>query len=148
MNKQQQLALAISIAADAHYGQFDKGGKPYILHPLKLMNELLWDLQLATIAVLHDVEEDTGVSLVGRGFSPRVMSALALLKHDSRDSYEDYIEKVCTNLDAITVKRKDLEHNSCITRLKGVTPKDLARVDKYHKAFVRLTEAKRNFQRK
>ena len=54
MNKQEQLTKAINIAAVSHYGQFDRGGKPYILHPLHLMNQTLFDIQLATIAVLHD----------------------------------------------------------------------------------------------
>ena len=51
----EQLALAISIANDAHLNQFDKAGKPYILHPLHLMTQLMFDTELAIIAVLHDV---------------------------------------------------------------------------------------------
>ena len=144
-----KLALAISIAAVAHSGQLDKGGKPYILHPLHLMNQLLFDKDLATIAVLHDVVEDTYISLdylKALGFNDRVVSALVLLTHDSTTPYVDYIDEICTNYDAVLVKRKDLEHNSDITRLKGVTDKDLERMKKYHKAFVRLTEAKKEHQ--
>ena len=147
MNKQKQLARAIEIATEAHSGQFDKGGKPYILHPLHLMGQLMFDTQLATIAVLHDAVEDshwTLNDLSASGFSPRVINALILLTHDKSFSYEMYIESICTNYDAIRVKRKDLEHNSDITRLKGITEKDLARVEKYHRAFMRLGEAKRH----
>ena len=139
------LAKAISIAAQAHEGQVDKSGKAYILHPLHLMNQLMYDEELAIIAVLHDVVEDSDVDeddLYRLGFSKRVISALDLLTHKEWDSYEDYIEGICTNQDAITVKRKDLEHNSCITRLKGVRPKDLVRIEKYHKAFLKLGEAR------
>ena len=146
MNKQKQLALAIQTAAHYHAGQFDKGGKPYILHPLHLMNQLLFDTQLATIAVLHDVVEDSNITILDLmtiGMSGRVISALKLLTHNKNQSYEDYIEGICGNFDAIRVKRKDLEHNTAITRLKGIGPKDIARMEKYHKAFVRLTEAKR-----
>jgi len=32
-NKYEQLAWAIETATQAHKGQFDKGGRPYILHP-------------------------------------------------------------------------------------------------------------------
>jgi len=149
MNEQEQLARAVEIATEAHKGQFDKGGKPYILHPLHLMNQLLFDTQLAAIAVLHDVVEDshwTLHDLKASGFSSRVISALLLLTHDEPFSYEVYVESICTNYDAIRVKRKDLEHNSDITRLKGVTTKDLKRIEKYHKAFLILGNAKRQFQ--
>jgi len=139
------------LATIAHRNQVDKGGNPYILHPLHLMNQLLFDTQLATIAVLHDVLEDTGMTIsdLSRiGISQRVTSSLELLTHELGQSYDEYIDGICANYDAIRVKRKDLQHNSDITRLKGVTPKDLARMEKYHRAFMRLTEAKRAFNRK
>ena len=150
MNKQEQLAVAIQIAVSAHNKQYDKGGKPYILHPLHLMNQLMFDLQLATIAVLHDVVEDSQVEfkdLERLGMSSRVLSALMVLTHKSTQSYDDYIDGVCTNFDAVRVKLKDLEHNSDITRLKVVEQKDIDRMVKYHKAFVQLTKAKRCYER-
>lgn len=128
MNSSEQLELAIRIATSAHCKVFDKGGKPYILHPLYLMNQFLYDNELAIIAVLHDVIEDSDQTLddmICFGFSDRVINALDLLTHQSRHTYEQYIKLICTNQDAIKVKRKDLEHNSDITRLKGVTEKTL-----------------------
>lgn len=71
-----------------------------------------------------------------------------LLTHDPDDGYSEYIRKISGNYDAIRVKRKDLEHNSDITRLKGVTQKDIDRIEKYHNAFTHLGEAKKNFERK
>ena len=150
IGKQEQLSAAIRIAANAHAGQFDKGGKPYILHPLRLMSQLIFDTQLAAIAVLHDVVEDSSFTLADlrcEGMSSRVLAALMCLTHDKNQGYEDYIEGICTNYDAIRVKRKDLEHNSDITRLKGVGKKDIARMEKYHKSFIRLTKAKRTCER-
>jgi (p)ppGpp synthase/HD superfamily hydrolase len=147
MNEQQQLSHAIQIAASAHLDQYDKGGKPYILHPLHLMTQLLFDVQLATIAVLHDVVEDSQItldSLSKMGFSKRVTDALDLLTHKKEMSYEQYIESICINYDAVRVKRKDLEHNSDITRLTGIQDKDLKRIEKYHRAFVRLSKAKKD----
>ncbi len=88
MNIQKQLALGIKIASEVHYGQFDRGGKPYILHPLFLMNQLLFDTQLATIGVMHDVVEDGDITLgelLDLGFSVRVVSGLELLTHDPDD---------------------------------------------------------------
>lgn len=143
---QQQLALAIHIASTEHLKQFDMGGKPYIIHPLHIMNQMLFDTQLATIAVLHDVVEDSDVTIVelcNYGFSTRVLEALTLLTHKEGDSYLDvYIAGICTNYDAIRVKRKDIEHNSCVTRLKGLREKDFERSKKYLTAFKILGDAK------
>jgi (p)ppGpp synthase/HD superfamily hydrolase len=148
MNEQEQLSHAIHIASTAHLNQYDKGGKPYILHPIHLMTQLLFDVQLATIAVLHDVVEDSDITiekLSGIGFSKRVINALELLTHKKEVPYEQYIEKICTNYDAVRVKRKDLEHNSDITRLVGIKERDIRRIEKYHRAFIRLSEAKEQF---
>ena len=150
---QQLLALAIEIAARAHKNQFDKGGKPYILHPLHLMTQLLFDVELAIIAVLHDVIEDSAgaytiESLQHLGFTDRVLRALELLTHNKGDDYLGvYIVNITKNYDAIRVKRKDLAHNSDITRLVGIREKDLARIAKYHQAYLMLEAAKLRFIR-
>jgi len=154
LSKYEQLALAIEIATLAHRNQFDKGGKPYILHPLHIMNQLMHDTQLATIGVLHDVVEDsewTIKTLREAGFSGRVCVALELLTHKQCDNYlGEYIKGIGENYDAICVKRKDLAHNSCITRLKGnvVDDKSIARIEKYHIAYVYLGRAKTKFDRR
>ena len=151
MDIQEQLSKAIHLAIDIHQHQYDKGGNPYILHPLHLMSQLLFDTQLATIAVLHDVVEDSDMTLptlLRMGFSDRVIDALRLLTHDSNDTYMTYIENMEHNYDAIRVKRKDLEHNSDVTRLKNrisITASDTARIVKYHRAFMKLGEFKKKF---
>lgn len=152
LNVNEQLALAIKVAAEVHLNQTDKSGKPYILHPLHLMNQLLYDTELAIIAVLHDVIEDSNGQITiellkWMGFSERVLVALDLLTHKDGDTYLGvYIAGICTNIDAITVKRKDLEHNSSITRLKGLREKDLQRISKYHSAFIMLGDARKQFK--
>ena len=152
MKNQKQLAKAIEIATTTHSGQFDKGGKPYILHPLHLMTQLMFDVELAIIAVLHDVIEDSNGkvtlnSLKDEGFSDRVLIALDLLTHKKNDDYITvYIQNISKNYDAIRVKRKDLEHNSDITRLKGLRPKDIERIAKYYEAFTLLGQAKETFE--
>ena len=141
MEEQEHLELAIYIATLSHRKQFDKGGKPYILHPLHLMNQLMFDTELAIIAVLHDVVEDSNTTisnLKANGFSQRVISAVDLLTHKKNQSYDEYIGGICTNYDAVRVKRRDIEHNSDMTRLKGVGRKDLDRMEKYHRAFLKL----------
>lgn len=138
------LAKAIAIASAAHSKQLDRGGKAYILHPLRIMMRLRTeDPELMQIAVMHDVLEDSDWTiemLAAEGFSKRVISALVLLTHESEDSYDDYIRHVSSTKDTILVKLEDLRDNSDITRLKGVSEKDLKRAEKYHKAFLFLKD--------
>jgi len=141
-----KLGKAISIAAQAFEGEYDKSGRPYILHCLEVMNNVdkYEDDELRIIAVLHDLIEDTRWELddvyVRCNATDRVITALELLTHIKDVPYEDYITCICTNQDAIKVKLADIEHNSSILRLKGVRDKDLQRIAKYHKAYLRLKE--------
>lgn len=136
--------IAMVIASNAHLGQRDRGGKAYILHTIRVAMRLrTTDEELMSIAVLHDTVEDTKLTfddLRQRGMSERVINALKLLTHQKGVSYEDYIENMADNLDALLVKREDLRDNSDITRLKGVSEKDITRMAKYHKAFLRVEE--------
>lgn len=140
------LASAIGFAAIVHAAQRDKGGKAYILHPLRVMFRVgTDDEELAAIAVLHDSIEDsdhTVESLLDKGFSSRIIAALDLLTHKDGQSYDEYIRLIATNHDALRVKLADLEENTCVTRLKGITEKDFARMQKYHKAYTYLKSVK------
>lgn len=133
------LDKAINIAAHVFEGKYDKGGQPYILHCLHVMNVVgPDDHELMSIAVLHDVVEDTEVTfddLKNDGFSNRVIDALKLLTHKKGTPYEDYIKGIATNDDARKVKLADLRHNSDITRMKGLRKKDFDRLEKYHRAY-------------
>lgn len=146
-SKRRMLSKAVLLASGCHYNQYDKGGKPYILHPLRLMNKVdQSDFELMSIAVLHDVVEDCGDTyfevLRNEGMSERILTALDLLTHKEEDSYQEYIEKISRNIDAIEVKMADLEDNSDITRLKGLGKKDIKRLEKYHKSYIFLKKAK------
>jgi (p)ppGpp synthase/HD superfamily hydrolase len=143
------LDRAILLATSIHNGTLDKGGKPYILHPLHVMNQLMYDPELAQMGVLHDTVEDGDItfqSLRDRGYSSRVVAGLVLLTHDPVDTYDRYITKMVDNYDVIRVKRKDLTHNSSITRLKSlVDAKGLERIAKYQRAYQVLGAAKQRF---
>jgi len=138
------LGEAIALASKIHQGQTDKGGKAYILHPLRVMNALnSTDKDLCSIAVLHDCVEDSDLTieeLKRLGFSVRVQAGVRALTHLPNEPYQEYIERVKCNADAKLIKLQDLRDNSDITRLKGVTERDLKRMEKYHKAWVFLTE--------
>ena len=134
---------AVLLASSAHLGQRDKGGRSYILHPLRIALRLRTaDEELMSIAVLHDAIEDSSEMTVTRlrneGFSERVISALELLTHDPKVAYDDYIEAMRFNVDALRVKREDLRDNSDITRLKGLREKDFQRMEKYIRAFTKI----------
>ena len=136
------LAKAIQFASDKHSNQTDKGGNAYILHPLRMMMRLRSsDEELMSIAVLHDTAEDCGVSfddLRELGMSERVITGVKALTRQAGETYEQFIERLAGNRDALRVKREDLRDNSDLTRLKGVTEKDTARMAKYMKAFKRI----------
>lgn len=137
------LGRAIEIAASAHAGQTDRGGKPYILHPLWVMDKVRHlgeDYMIA--AVLHDVVEDSDWTidmLREEGFSSSTLFALSLLSKEG-DDYEAYIKAIYHDPIAREVKLRDLEHNSKITRLKGLRKKDFDRIEKYHKAYTYLKD--------
>lgn len=130
------LEKAISIAVEAHRGQIDKAGKPYILHPLRVM--LAGNTEEEMICgVLHDVIEDTPISLemlAEEGFSDTVLEALHLLTHDKGVSYEDYIRTLTQSPLAVQVKLHDLHDNLNRDRLGILTLEDERRMEKYKKS--------------
>ena len=142
----QELALAIKLAAEGHLNQKDKGGSPYILHPIKVMHYLKTDdMQLMAIGVMHDLLEDTDMiaaDLVLMGFSQRVISGVVLLTKTGGQTPEEYLAGIMTSLDAVKVKLADLRHNTDVRRLKGLQHKDLLRIQKYHDMYTRLKAAK------
>lgn len=129
------------IASAAHINQVDKGGMPYILHPLRVMNSVEGD-ELKQIAVMHDIIEDTPYTaddLRAEGFSERVVKGVVSMTKIKPEPYNTYLERVESNVDSIRVKLADFKDNSDITRLKGITDKDFERMKKYHVSFLRLT---------
>lgn len=134
------LEKAISIAVNAHSGLTDKGGSPYILHPLRLMLKFSKEDEMI-VAVLHDVIEDTEIAitdLINLGFSDRIINALRLLTKNPAETYQQYIEKISTNDLARKIKLEDLKDNMDISRLPEINPKDLERIAKYHRALKTL----------
>jgi (p)ppGpp synthase/HD superfamily hydrolase len=139
------LDEALRIAVDAHAGQLDKAGKPYILHPLRVMMTVESpSLDSARkVAILHDVVEDspwTVESLDARfGLTHEEQAALRLLSHAHGDDYDAYVEQVATDPLATAVKVADLRDNLDVTRLEQVTERDAKRISKYLRALRRLT---------
>lgn len=103
---------AMVIAYDAHHGQVDKQGIPYIFHPFHVAEQMTDELSTC-VALLHDVVEDSDVALddLAQEFPTEVVEALALLTHDESVPYLEYVQALAGNELARAVKRADLEHN-------------------------------------
>lgn len=127
---------AIKLCFEAHKGQLDKSGLPYVLHPVHIAEQMT-DEYSTVVALLHDVIEDTQYTiddLVNMGYPEQVIEAIKLLTHDKNVPYMEYIFALKNNKIAKAVKLADLEHNSDLTRLNVVDAKALKRVEKYKQA--------------
>jgi (p)ppGpp synthase/HD superfamily hydrolase len=137
------LERAIALAAQAHEGQTDKAGAPYILHPLRVMLAQRTDAA-RVVAVFHDVCEDCdGWSfdrLPGEGFTPDLIEALRSVTKVEGEDYMDFVRRAAANPIGRTVKMADLQDNLDIRRIVALTPKDTERINKY-KAAVKLLES-------
>lgn len=139
-----QLSNMLFYCVTFHTNQFDKGGNPYSFHPIAVMHMLNTDdEELQCIALGHDLIEDTIVSeesLRQEGFSERIIEGIIALTKQPGQTYEEYKQAVFANEDAMRVKLCDLRHNSDITRLKGVSEKDIARTGRYMKFYSEIKE--------
>ena len=139
------IEKALQIAARAHEGQKDKGGQPYILHPLRAMMSVQGE-EAQIVAVLHDVIEDTSVTaddLRQAEFSEKVVAAVLLVTHNKGEPYAEYVIRCKGNDIARRVKLADLEDNSrpdrTILRPERLE-RDLARIRRYVLSYKFLTD--------
>ncbi|EGK00609.1 MULTISPECIES: hypothetical protein [Dysgonomonas] len=136
------LEIAIRIAVNAHYGQTDKGGKPYIFHPLRVMNSVN-TIEAKIVAVLHDILEDTDITvddLMAEAIPEELINQLLILAHSPDIEYNTYIEHIAKFPIATTVKLADLKDNMDTSRLPEITDKDIQRLKKYQASYSFLTK--------
>ena len=127
------LEQAISIASLAHAGQLDKGGEPYILHPLRVMMKLK-DEKQRIVAVLHDVIDDTDLTiqdLSDQGLDYELVKIILTLTRRKDETYDEYLNRICYDRFAMEIKLADLEDNMDMSRIKNPTKKDFQRLAKY-----------------
>ncbi len=133
---------AMKLCFAAHKDQLDKSGIPYVFHPIHLAEQMESEYT-TVVALLHDVMEDTPYTrddLAKMGYPEPVLDALTLMTHGDDVDYLDYVRAIKENPIARQVKLADLRHNSDLSRLEEITPKALARVEKYKKALAILEE--------
>lgn len=126
---------AMRIAYDAHQGQVDKSGTPYIFHPAHLAEQMP-DEFTTCVALLHDVVEDTPLTFedLSRDFPSEVINALRKLTHAANSDYFEYVRTLRDDPIAATVKRADLMHNSDETRFV-LAPIDAATQERLRKKY-------------
>ena len=130
------------IARKVHAGQVDKAGEEYFNHPKRVADNFCED-DMVIVALLHDVIEDTDITLdylKKEGFSDAVLAALDAITKREGESYDQFIERVKDNPIALKVKMADLRDNMNVLRLPVLTEKDLQRIAKYHKAYKYLEQ--------
>jgi hypothetical protein len=136
---------ALGLMLEAHTGQVDKSGEPYVLHPLRVMMRLSSEDE-QIVALLHDVAEDSEISLqrlADEGFASDIVQAVAALTKRPGEAYEAFIDRVICNPLAVRVKIADIQDNIDVTRLRQLGEADLARVQRYHRALSILRAANR-----
>ena len=148
------LGRMIALMATKHAGQIHKAERPYILHPIAVMNMLSAeypdDYELMCIGIGHDGVEDTKTTykeLYELGCTDRIVNGIKAMTRLPGQTQEEYQLGVLENPDAIKVKMKDIIHNSDIRRLKGLEDKDFARAQKYQKFYIRLRKAEYELNR-
>ena len=127
---------ALKLCFEAHREQTDKSGIPYVFHPFHLAEQMDTE-ETVIIALLHDVVEDSDYTLedlASMGFPNSIIEALALMTHNPKVPYMEYVQAISLNSLATKVKLADLRHNSDLTRLDCVDEKTLSRVKKYASA--------------
>ncbi|WP_322759591.1 HD domain-containing protein [Frankia sp. Cr2] len=145
------LRDAVALATRAHTGQLDKAGDDYIGHPLRVM-EAVGDAaqragvdpdQARMVAVLHDVVEDTDVSLAkltSLGYPSDVVAAIDALSHRDGESVEQYLARVAGNPLSVVVKRADMADNSDPARLARLPLEQANRYARRYSDRVRLLD--------
>lgn len=137
------INTAIKLATDAHAGQVDKGGEPYILHPLRVMLAMKTDDE-RIVAILHDVVEDTPWTCDDlywqHGFKPEIVQAVAALTRGKNEDYFDFVRRLAPNPIARAVKIADIRDNLDPSRGLPDNVTAILRAEKYRRALAMLLE--------
>lgn len=145
----QMYLTALETARRAHKGQTDKAGKDYLSHPVTVSALTRGSFAAVTAALLHDVVEDTPVTLEdlrSLGMSEKVLACVDSLTHRQDERREEYIARIAKNYDAVCVKLADLTHNSDLSRIAHPSEKDFQRVRRYQKEYEYLSSVRKQME--
>ena len=136
------LNRAIKISTQAHSGQSDKIGEPYILHPLRVMLSMTTNNE-RIVAILHDVVEDTDVTLndLEKTFPPRIIKAIDAISKKRDEPYHEYLKRVKLNPLATSVKVADVRDNSSPARLYQLEKSAILRLTKKYSECMKFLQS-------
>lgn len=141
------LEDAIALAVEVHKGQLDKYGKPYILHPLRVMFRLEGDVE-KVVGILHDVVEDSDITLEDlreMGYGEDVIAALDGVTRRDDETYDEFVQRSRQHPVSLRVKLADLEDNMDIRRLPAeMQEQDFERLKRYRRAWEVLRNSAQN----
>lgn len=152
------LGEVIALVSEAFAKNTDMGGRPYVLHCFSVMENarhmgVTDDLYLAA-AFAHDMKEDKPeylqrlAEIALRHNKLSLVHLVNQLSRDPSETYQMFIKRIVATGDVklIKIKKGDIKHNSSLTRLKGVSEKDLRRMKKYHISFLELDAAQKKLE--
>jgi (p)ppGpp synthase/HD superfamily hydrolase len=134
---------AMLLAWDMHLMSVDKGGMPYIFHPIAVAEMMGSDEYAICVALLHDIVEDTPMTihqLSCMHFPTEIVEAVDAITRRTGEKYMDYLVRVKDNQLARKVKLGDLQHNSDLGRLRSIDKEALSLQKRYKKALIFLTD--------
>lgn len=140
--EKDSFGRAFELAFEAHAGQVDKAGQPYVTHLVRVANRVS-SKDERIVALLHDVLEDTDTDIkqLQSEFSAGIVDAVVALTRGERESYDDYLGRVAANPLALAVKQADMADNSDPSRLDALDAATQDRLKtKYATARQRLLE--------
>ena len=103
---------AMKLAHKVHENQFRRNNIPYLIHPLRVSNSFS-DYTKKTIAILHDVVEDSNISIdeLSAEFPVEITDILVLMTKIEGEEYGDYIKRISKNVVATEIKLADIADN-------------------------------------
>jgi hypothetical protein len=139
--KEGRFYVALKYAMQAHKGQVDKGGNPYILHPVHLASQMKNEDE-KIIALFHDIVEDTEFTLediANWGFAD-LLGPIDCLTKRKDETYAESMERVMGDVRALKVKIADIKHNSDVTRLGDYDAEKLSIMFARHEKWLPILE--------
>lgn len=139
----EQLQNAILIATNAHNGQYDKAGAPYILHPMRVMMRMP-TIEGKIVAISHDLIENTSMTimdLVRENYPDVCTCAIDSMTKCPSETYNSYIIRLIDDILAAECKLEDMRDNTNIYRLQKVAKQHLRMIAKYHRGATKILKA-------
>jgi (p)ppGpp synthase/HD superfamily hydrolase len=147
---------ALKFVLEKFINKIDLAGEPYTDHLYRVATNQEYVFtdsekryQFRAVGYLHDTLEDidnVSVADLLERFPEDVVNAVVILTKKKGQNYEEYIEEIGKTELTTRVKLADLTDNMDIRRLPVFGEREIKRLQKYHKAFVYLSEKLKLFQ--